>query len=97
MSQLQRFVGVAGGPIKVIEEVSPYWENLALALQFRDSVIRAVERNKYFQVEAACQSILQRWLDGEGRQPATWATLIECLKDIGHSNLASELRRELLP
>ena len=97
MSQLQRFVGVVGRPIKVIEEVSPDWEKLALALQFRCDVIRAVERNQHFQVEAACRTILQRWLGGESQQPVTWKTLIECLEDIEHGTLASELRRELSP
>ena len=97
MWQLRSFVGRTGRLVRVVEEVSPDWEKLALALQFRGGVIRAVERNQHFQVEAACRTILQRWLDGESRQPVTWGTLMECLEDIGHGSLASELRRELEP
>ena len=88
---------MSGNPVRVVEDVSPDWEKLALALQFRGGVIRAVERNQHFQVEAACRTILQRWLDGESCQPVTWGTLMECLEDIGHGTLASELRRELEP
>jgi len=79
----------------VVENVCADWEKLALALQFHGGVIRAVERNQHFQVEAACRAILQRWLDGESKQPVTWKTLVECLECIGHGSLASDLRREL--
>lgn len=95
MWQLQRFVGVSGRMVRVVEVISPDWKKLALALQFHGGVIRAVEQNQHFQVEAACVTILQRWLDGESRHPVTWETLIDCLEEIGHSTLASELRREL--
>ena len=78
MSQLQRFVGVAGRPIKVVEEVSPDWEKLALALRFRGGVIRAVRRNEHFQVEAACRNILQRWLDGELGMLASYPASYPC-------------------
>lgn len=97
MWQLRMLVGMSGRTVRVVEEISPDWEKLALALQFRGGVIRAVERNQHFQVEAACQTILQRWLDGESRHPVTWETLMECLEDIGHGTLATELRRELEP
>ena len=97
MWQLQRFVGVSGRPVGVVEKVCADWEKLVLALQFRDGVIRAVQQSQHFQVEAACRTILQRWLDGEARQPVTWETLMESLEDIGHDTLASDLRRELEP
>ena len=95
MWQLQRFVGVGGRPVRVMENVCADWEELSLALHFHGGVIRAMERNQHFQVGAACLTILQRWLDGEGRQPVTWETLIGCLEDIGHCTLASDLRKEL--
>ena len=97
MWQLQKFVGVSGRPVKVVEEVSADWEELALALHFRGGVIRAVRENER-QVENACRRILEQWSeDGEGLQPVTWETLVEALVDIEHGALASELRRELEP
>lgn len=95
MWQLQSFVGVGGRSVRVVENVCADWEKLALALQFHGGVIRAVERSQHFQAEAACRAILQRWLDGESKQPVTWKTLVECLECIGHGSLASDLRREL--
>jgi len=97
MWQLQKFVGVHGRTVSVVDDVCADWEKLALALQFRGGVIRAVERSQHFQVEGACLTILQRWLDGEGRKPVTWETLIDYLEDIKHSSLGSDLRMELEP
>ena len=98
MWQLQSFVGVGGRPVRVMENVCADWEKLALALQFRGGVIRAVRESERPLVESACRCILERWsVDGEGRQPVTWETLVGCLEDIGHSTLASDLRRELEP
>ena len=97
MWQLQKFVGVSGRAFKVVEKVSADWEEVALALHFDHEVIRAVKQSEHFKVKAACRSILQRWLDGEGLQPVTWETLVEALVDIEHGTLARDLRRELEP
>lgn len=36
--------------------------------------------------------ILNLWLQGKGRLPATWQTLIEFLQDIGLNRLAHEIK-----
>ena len=35
--------------------------------------------------------ILKEWLTGRGKQPVTWATLVEVLRDIELSTLAGEI------
>ena len=35
--------------------------------------------------------ILQEWLTGRGKQPVTWVTLVEVLRDIEFSTLADEI------
>ena len=94
MRQLERFVGKNGMVFEVVKEVSTDWEKLSLALHLRGEIIR---EQRHFQPEAACRAILQRWLNGDGRQPATWDTLLDCLEDIGHGTLAGYLRKEVVP
>ena len=94
MRQLERFVGKNGMVFEVVKEVSTDWEKLALALHLRGEIIR---EQWHFQPEAACCTILQRWLNGDGRQPVTWDTLLDCLEDIGHGTLTGYLRKELVP
>ena len=94
MRQLERFVGVKGMVFEVVKEVSTDWEKLALALHLRGEIIR---EQRHLQPEAACRTILQRWLNGDGRQPVTWDTLLDCLEDIGHGTLTGYLRKEVVP
>ena len=35
--------------------------------------------------------ILQEWLTGRGKQPVTWATLVEVLREIELTTLASDI------
>ena len=37
-------------------------------------------------------AILEKWLHGEGKQPATWRTLIQVLKDSEFNTLAKEIK-----
>ena len=92
MWQLQKFVGVSGMVFEVVKEISTDWEKLAMALHLRGEIIR---EQRHFQAETACHNILQRWLNGWGRQPVTWYTLLDCLEGIGYGTLAGYLRKEL--
>ena len=49
-------------------------------------------RSKYSDTpEQINRVVLELWLKGKGKQPATWGTLIEVLKDIDLTNLAKEI------
>ena len=41
--------------------------------------------------------ILQEWLTGRGKQPVTWATLTDILRDIELSTLAGEIKAVKCP
>ena len=51
-------------------------------------VVAAIAADKH-DSEAINQEIFRRWLNGEGRQPATWETLIQVLNDARLSELAT--------
>ena len=39
--------------------------------------------------------ILRRWISGQGKQPVTWKTLIDTLRDIGLTELATCIETSL--
>ena len=39
--------------------------------------------------------IFQKWIQGRGKLPVEWSTLVEVIKDIGLSELASEMEQTL--
>ena len=41
--------------------------------------------------------ILEEWLTGRGKQPVTWATLVEVLRDIELSTLAGDISTSRCP
>ena len=41
--------------------------------------------------------ILQEWVTGRGKQPVTWTTLVEVLRDIELSVLAAEIEAVKCP
>ena len=89
--------GKEGKTVKVIEEVAAEWKQLAYTLQFSSAVVRTVQRDTTQDCAAACEEVLYRWVSGaEGtRQPVSWATLIECLRDCDFRVLASDLEKVL--
>ena len=96
-SQLIRLNDKEGRTVKLIEGVAAKWEQLAYTLQFSSAVVRTVQRDTNQDCTAACEEVLYRWVSGaEGtRQPVSWATLIECLRDCDFRVLASDLEKVL--
>ena len=81
--------------IRVINVVAPKWKRAAIRLQFKGHVIETIRHDSHFQAEPACQSMFSKWLEGVGREPRTWRTVVEVLKEIGLRVAANELHKAL--
>ena len=55
------------------------------------SRVQIMARKHHYDAEQINMEIIQEWLTGRGKQPVTWATLVEVLHDIELSTLASEI------
>ena len=89
----------SGEKISVIKEVAPHWTKFALGLDFdpNGTTIQTIERKRPTDPEACCQEMLEMWLQGKGRQPATWKLLVEILHDFCDLNvLANKIEDTLL-
>ena len=56
--------------------------------------IRALE-SQHCNAENITKVILQRWLEGKGKTPVSWATLIDVLKWVGMNVLADQIEDAL--
>ena len=54
--------------------------------------ISAMERELAKNAQDINYRVFQEWLQGNGRKPVSWVTLISVLKDIGLSQLAKSIR-----
>ena len=84
--------------IKVIEQVSHKWENVAYAIGFDAAVVKAIQRDVSFQTTPACEEVFYRWLStaGDTQTAKTWEFLIVKLRHTGFSVLADDVLSELL-
>ena len=79
-----------GKTVKVISRTAANWERLATRLHFEGHEIKTL-RADYQQCEDACRNMCIEWLDGKGREPKTWQTLLTALKEADFGEVASDL------
>ena len=78
--------------IKTIDRVAAEWKRVALHLHFEDHCIKVIEMNCHYQPVSACRSMFSQWLEGKGREPRTWRTLIVVLEEANLHTIAQKLR-----
>ena len=73
------------------------WKDVAISLGFDVPRIETIERDSFYKHEDGCRKMIGIWLDGDhDLQPATWATLIKCVKKANLSGEADKLRNACL-
>ena len=81
LHQLQRLCG-GDVIVNIIRAVAPSWEKFALCLMMERNMIDIWKRSiGPGEVEDATRKVFGHWLDGNGRQPISWKTLIQALHE----------------
>ena len=80
--------------VNVIREVVPSWEKIALYLTMDRNMID-IWKSDADQVEDAIIKVFVHWLDGNGRQPISWKTLIQALHENDLPIIATEVEEIL--
>ena len=83
--------------INIPREVGAKYHNFGAQLLQEPTLahIDDLERQYQRNGEDINRHILQEWLDGKGRKPTSWATLVKVLSDIGKGELAKKLENIL--
>ena len=89
--QLEQLRTQDGRVIKIVTEVAGDWEQMAQRLDFSEPEVIIIRRSHPNDVESACTDMFERWLAGEHRQPVTWQTVVDCLKELDLNVVASDL------
>eukprot|EP00731_Ephydatia_muelleri_P006436 Em0003g684a len=94
--QLLAFPG-EGGPINVAEQIGVYFTTFGILLLNDDTgaVVQAIARQHMLNAEQINMEIFRRWLQGSGRRPVVWQTLVECLDQAGLKRLAEIIQARL--
>ena len=93
LPELLKFICTDGRVVRIpVEIATKYIQFGTFLLDDRNgSKINIMARKHHYDAEQINIEILQEWLTGRGKQPVTWATLIEVLHDIELSTLAGDI------
>ena len=85
-----------GTDLRIMKEVAPEWDEVAMALGFDGARIKTLKMGAHYQPKEACREMFIEWLDG-GRdlQPPTWNVLIQSLRAANLTEIANLLSRTI--
>ena len=79
--------------VRVIQRVASRWEDIATRLYFETHDVKRIKVDHHYQTIPCCATVFTEWLDGKGRQPATWLTLVKVIEEAEFSELAVDLKK----
>ena len=85
----------SGKEVEIIRSISDKWMTVGVHFNF-DSyghMISLIDVHHPSDPEACCAEMLGKWVGGKGRQPASWVTLVEVLRNAKFITLADEVKR----
>ena len=83
-----------GKTVKLISRAAADWERLATRLYFQGHEIRSLRAN-HRETFDACREMFIDWLEGKGRSPKTWETVIIALEEADLSKVSNDLKDAL--
>ena len=97
LPDLLSFRTATGATVNICSRVGDMYTMLGvLLLQDEDgALVQAIVSQHLLNASNITLDILSRWLRGEGKQPVTWQTLTDTLKDVGLVELASSILESL--
>ena len=92
-----RHFPVKDGSLDVAEKIGTDYKHFGtLLLNDSDgSKVNNIDMSKRGNPVLITVEILEQWLQGRGRMPVTWQTLIECLRDMNMIVLANKIETTL--
>ena len=93
LHELDHITG-SGKTVNVIDKVAYVWEKVATRLHFEGHDISRIQRNEH-RAEDACHTMFVEWLEGRGRTPTTWETVLKVLEEAKQRELAKDLKEIL--
>jgi len=97
VAQLEQLRTHDGRVIKIVTEVAGNcsWEQMARRLNFKEPEVNIICKNHPSDVVSACTDMFGQWLAGNHRQPVTWQTVVDCLRELDLKVVANDLENIL--
>ena len=86
----------SGKTVEIIKYIAADWhDRVGIHLNFDPTgrTLALIRARHPSDPEACCTDMMKEWLEGRGRQPVNWATLVRVLKDGEFSVLAEDVEQ----
>ena len=99
LPELMKFTFTDGTVVNILVEIAVKFSQLGTFLldDRSGSRVKIMARKHHYDAEQINTEIIQEWLAGRGKQPVTWATLVDVFCDIELSTLAGEIEAVKCP
>ena len=93
LRELLKFTRADKRKINIAEEIADEYKMFGTFLLEDDTgqKVRSMEIKHHFDPSKINTQILEEWIKGKGKQPLTWGTLIEVLREIELTTLANDI------
>ena len=95
LMQLVYMVAPSGKRVRIIRNIAAKWEIVGIHFNFDPTgyTIDLINSRNSSKPLLCCTDMMRMWLRGNGRQPATWATLVNVLRNAEFNVLADEMEQ----
>jgi len=92
-----RHYPVTNGHIDIAVEIGSDYEKFGtLLLEDKNgNIVDSIAKSKHYVTVDITVEILKHWLQGKGRKPVAWQTLVKCLRDMKMNVLADNIEISL--
>ena len=82
------------GRINILEQIGTHYRELGILLldDTTGAVTKAITEHYNYDATNIIIEIFEKWIQGKGKLPVEWDTLIEVLNDIGLSELVNKIK-----
>ena len=79
--------------LKVSQEISTNWYDVGVLLLEDETgaIIKSIDETCRGNPKRINDEVLQQWIEGKGKMPVTWRTLVDVLRDAELTNLAADI------
>ena len=97
--QLTLLKSSCGHKVEIIKTIASKWKKFGIHFDFDEQghILDTIAEKYPRDPIGCCTEMMKTWLEGRGRQPVTWATLTELLKDNEYNDLAQQLEDVVPP
>ena len=85
------------GRINILEQIGTHYRELGILLldDTTGAVTKAIIEQYNYDATKIIFEIFEKWIQGKGKLPVEWDTLIEVLNDIELSELGNKIKAEM--